>query len=72
MIVPQIESAAQAHAAATFYPPAGERSRGPIGRIWGAPMVTTEEANRRPTCAVMIESAKALSARPGDCGGSWS
>jgi 4-hydroxy-2-oxoheptanedioate aldolase len=63
VIVPQIESAAQAQraVAATFYPPAGERSRGPIGRIWGAPTSTTEEANRHTTCAVMIESAKALS-----------
>ena len=63
VIVPQIESASQAQraVAATFYPPAGERSRGPIGRIWGAPMSTTEEANRSTTCAVMIESAKALS-----------
>ena len=62
VIVPQIESASQAQraVAATFYPPAGERSRGPIGRIWGAPMLTTEEANRSTTCAVMIESAKAL------------
>jgi 4-hydroxy-2-oxoheptanedioate aldolase len=63
VIVPQIESAAQAQraVAATFYPPAGERSRGPIGRIWGAPTLTTDEANRSTTCAVMIESAKALS-----------
>jgi 2-keto-3-deoxy-L-rhamnonate aldolase RhmA len=63
VIVPQIESAAQAQraVAATFYPPAGERSRGPIGRIWGAPMSTVEEANRSTTCAVMIESATALS-----------
>jgi 4-hydroxy-2-oxoheptanedioate aldolase len=62
VIVPQIESAAQAQraVAATFYPPAGERSRGPIGRIWGAPTFPTEEANRSTTCAVMIESAKAL------------
>ena len=62
VIVPQNESAAQAQRAVapTFYPPAGERSRGPIGRIWGAPMLTTEAANRSTTCAVMIESAKAL------------
>jgi 4-hydroxy-2-oxoheptanedioate aldolase len=63
VIVPQIESAAQAQraVAATFHPPDGERSRGPIGRIWGAPTLTPEEANRATTCAVMIESAKALS-----------
>ena len=63
VIVPQIESPVQAQraVAATFYPPAGERSWGPLGRIWGGSTLTTEEANRRTTCAVMIESAEALS-----------
>src|SRR4029450_12967631 len=63
VIVPQIESGGGARraVAATFYPPAGERSRGPTRRIWGAPTLTTEEANRSTTCAVMIESARALS-----------
>lgn len=62
VIVPQIESAADAQRAvvATFYPPIGGRSWGPLGRIWDGPTLTSEEANRSTTCAVMIESANAL------------
>jgi 4-hydroxy-2-oxoheptanedioate aldolase len=62
VIVPQIESPAQAQraVAATFYPPVGERSMGQLSRIWGGSTVTAEEANRSTTCAVMIESATAL------------
>jgi 4-hydroxy-2-oxoheptanedioate aldolase len=62
VIVPQIESAAQAQQAveATFYPPLGGRSWGQLGRIWGGGTLTAEEANRAITCAVMIESAPAL------------
>jgi 4-hydroxy-2-oxoheptanedioate aldolase len=63
VIVPQVESAAEARraVAATFYPPIGGRSWGPLGRMWGGPTLTAEEANRSTTCAVMIESADALS-----------
>ena len=62
VIVPQIESAADAQRAgvATFYPPIGGRSWGPLGRMWDGPTMTSEEANRSTTCAVMIESADAL------------
>ena len=62
VIVPQIESAAEARraVAATFYPPVGERSWGQLGRIWGGAALTAEEANSSTTCAVMIESAAAL------------
>jgi 4-hydroxy-2-oxoheptanedioate aldolase len=62
VIVPQIESAAEAQRAviATFYPPIGGRSWGPLGRMWDGPTLTSEEANRSTTCAVMIESAGAL------------
>ena len=62
MIVPPIESAAEARlaVAATFYPPVGERSWGQLGRIWGGAALTAEEANSSTTCAVMIESAAAL------------
>jgi 4-hydroxy-2-oxoheptanedioate aldolase len=62
VIVPQIESAAEARraVAATFYPPVGERSWGQFGRIWGDAALTAEEANSSTTCAVMIESAAAL------------
>ena len=63
VIVPQIGSAAEAQraVAATFYPPIGERSWGQLGRLWDGPTLTAEEANRATTCAVMIESADALS-----------
>src|SRR5687767_6974563 len=62
VIVPQIESAADAQraVAATFYPPAGSRSWGQLGGIWGAPTLRAEAANRSLTCAVMIESVDAL------------
>ena len=62
VIVPQIESAAEAQRAveATFYPPIGGRSWGPLGRMWDGPTLTADEANRSITCAVMIESAEAL------------
>ena len=52
---------AQRAVAATFYPPIGGRSWGPLGRMWDGPTLTVEEANRSTTCAVMIESAQALS-----------
>jgi 4-hydroxy-2-oxoheptanedioate aldolase len=63
VIVPQIESAADAKraVAATFYPPAGARSWGQLGRIWGGPTLTLDAANRSTSCAVMIESVDALS-----------
>ena len=63
VIVPQIESAAEAGraVAATFYPPVGERSMGPLTRIWDGPTLTAEQANASVRCAVMIESATALS-----------
>src|SRR4051812_2670430 len=62
VIVPQVESAAQAQdaVAATFYPPIGGRSMGQFGRIWDGATLTAEQANRTTTCAVMIESAAAL------------
>jgi 4-hydroxy-2-oxoheptanedioate aldolase len=64
VIVPQVESARQAEqaVAATFYPPLGDRSWGQFGRMWGGATLTVEEANSSITCAVMIESATALSA----------
>jgi 4-hydroxy-2-oxoheptanedioate aldolase len=62
VIVPQIESAADAQraVAASFYPPVGGRSWGQLGGIWGGSTVTAEAANGSITCAVMIESANAL------------
>ena len=62
VIVPQIESAAEAEraVAATYYPPRGGRSLGPLGRIWGRTTAGPEAANAQTSCAVMIESAIAL------------
>jgi 4-hydroxy-2-oxoheptanedioate aldolase len=62
VIVPQIESAEEARRAvvATFYPPIGTRSWGPLGRMWDGPTLSAEEANTSTSCAVMIESATAL------------
>jgi 4-hydroxy-2-oxoheptanedioate aldolase len=62
VIVPQIESVEDAQRAvgATFYPPAGNRSWGQLGSIWGGDTMTAEAANRSLSCAVMIESADAL------------
>jgi 4-hydroxy-2-oxoheptanedioate aldolase len=62
VIVPQIESPAEAERAvtATYYPPRGNRSMGQLGRTWGRTAVEPEVANARTSCAVMIESAVAL------------
>jgi 2-keto-3-deoxy-L-rhamnonate aldolase RhmA len=62
VIVPQIESPAEAERAvtATYYPPRGNRSMGQLGRTWGRTAVEPEPANAAISCAVMIESAVAL------------
>ena len=62
VIVPQIESAAEAEraVAATYYPPRGGRSWGPLVRTWGRAATEPESANAAIRCAVMIESARAL------------
>jgi 4-hydroxy-2-oxoheptanedioate aldolase len=62
VIVPQIDTPDQAAQAveATFYPPRGRRSFGQLQPSWGAAVFSTDEANQRTTCAVMIESATAL------------
>jgi 2-keto-3-deoxy-L-rhamnonate aldolase RhmA len=62
VIVPQIESPAEAERAvtATYYPPRGNRSMGQLGRTWGRTAVEPEPANAAITCAVMIESTVAL------------
>lgn len=63
VIVPQIESAAEAKraVAAAFYPPVGGRSWGQLGRMWDGETLTAEAANRNISCVVMIESAEGLS-----------
>lgn len=62
VIVPQIDSAEDAHAAvqAAFYPPLGCRSYGQLHPTWGAPAKEVAQANQTAICAVMIESATAL------------
>ncbi len=63
IIVPQVHTADQARVAvdATFYPPIGGRSHGQLAVLWGGKAVTPAAANDQITCAVMIESAQALS-----------
>ena len=62
VIVPQIESVADAERAvsATYYPPRGDRSWGPLGLTWGRTPTGAEDANAQTSCVVMIESALAL------------
>jgi 4-hydroxy-2-oxoheptanedioate aldolase len=62
VIVPQIESVEESEraVAATYYPPRGNRSWGPLGLSWGRAATEPERANARTSCAVMIESAVAL------------
>lgn len=62
VIVPQVDSPAQARAAveAAGYPPLGRRSAGQLGPTWGAPATDVARTNTQVSCAVMIESATAL------------
>lgn len=62
VIVPLIESAAQAEAvvAASYYPPRGRRSWGPLSGIWGAASPTAADAGERTRPWAMIETAAAL------------
>jgi 4-hydroxy-2-oxoheptanedioate aldolase len=63
IIVPQVDTAAEAAAVvdACYYPPAGTRSHGQLAVLWGGRTRTAQAANEAVTCAVMIESAQALS-----------
>jgi len=63
IIVPMIESAADARKAvsASFYPPRGQRSFGPIRSIVGD-RSDTDLANDRVMCAVMVETRAAVDA----------
>ena len=62
VIVPMVESVAQARAAAqaAHYPPRGRRSWGPLQTLWGADAPSVTEA--RPRLWVMIETRAGLSA----------
>lgn len=62
VIVPMVEdvSAARSAASATRYPPQGTRSWGPMAAYRGQPTPSPAQANAEVTCAIMIETAKAL------------
>jgi 4-hydroxy-2-oxoheptanedioate aldolase len=62
VIVPTIDSAGQAAAAAALcrYPPRGRRSWGPARLVLGDPAYTPQSANAEALCIVMIESRRAL------------
>jgi 4-hydroxy-2-oxoheptanedioate aldolase len=62
VIVPMVQDAAEAAAAAaaTRYPPAGERSWGPLAAYRGEPTTPPTEANSEVSCAVMVETSRAL------------
>jgi 4-hydroxy-2-oxoheptanedioate aldolase len=62
VLVPQVETRADAEAVvkATYYPPIGNRSWGPMAALSGQPTRNAAEANSSIRCAVMIESSLAL------------
>lgn len=62
VIVPMVQSGAEAAAAgsATRYPPLGERSWGPLAAYRGEPTTPPDEANAHVSCAVMVETSRAL------------
>jgi 4-hydroxy-2-oxoheptanedioate aldolase len=62
VIVPMIETAAQAAAvaAATRYPGQGTRSWGPFAEYWGRSEIATATANGEVVCVVMIETLRGL------------
>jgi 4-hydroxy-2-oxoheptanedioate aldolase len=62
IIVPQVDTVADARSVvdATFYPPVGRRSWGQLAVLWGGTTREAGAANEAITCAVMIESARAL------------
>ncbi|KAA9106576.1 HpcH/HpaI aldolase family protein [Microbacterium rhizomatis] len=64
VIVPMVQdgSEAAAAAAATRYPPLGERSWGPLAAYRGEPTTAPDDANAQVSCAVMVETARAIAA----------
>lgn len=64
VVVPSVTSVDDARAGvrATFYPPLGERSWGPLTPMWDGYAPDAERANAHVQCAVMIETAGALEA----------
>lgn len=64
VVIPSVTSVDDARAGvrATFYPPLGERSWGPLTPMWDGYAPDAERANAHVQCAVMIETAGALEA----------
>lgn len=64
VIIPSVGSTDDALAGvrATFYPPLGERSWGPLTPMWAGYAPDAERANAHTQCAVMIETVGALEA----------
>lgn len=62
VVVPSVTSAEDAVVAARAcrYPPLGDRSWGQLAPLWGGSLVTTDAANAKVRCAVMIETPGAL------------
>lgn len=62
VIVPMVQDAAEAAAAAaaTRYPPLGERSWGPLAAYRGEPTTAPGDANAQVSCAVMVETSRAI------------
>ncbi|WP_298456760.1 HpcH/HpaI aldolase/citrate lyase family protein [uncultured Cellulomonas sp.] len=62
VLVPLVQDEHEAAAAARAcrYPPAGGRSWGGWGAVWGLDVPGTEDANREVMCAVMVETPSAL------------
>ena len=62
VIVPMVQDGAEAAAAAaaTRYPPLGERSWGPLAAYRGEPTTPPDVANAGVSCAVMVETSRAL------------
>ncbi|MFC0531615.1 HpcH/HpaI aldolase family protein [Phytohabitans kaempferiae] len=62
VIVPMVQDprAAASAAASCRYPPAGDRSWGPMPALWGRNVPTPQEANRAVGCAVMVETPYAV------------
>ena len=61
MIVRQLSLRRRRSAVAATSYPRSVGAGGPLAPMWDGPTLTVEEANRSTTCAVMIESAQALS-----------
>lgn len=64
VVIPSVASVEDAREGvlATYYPPLGDRSWGPMTPMWDGYAPDAERANAQVQCAVMIETAGALDA----------